>query len=393
MSTLPRIDPGTLGWVRTEIDDSLSHAGSKLEQFATSPTDVTPLRSFVADLHQVVGTLQMVELDGAAMLAKEIEALAQAMVRAEVDPEAQIALVRYGQTTLRQHLDQLQLGYADVPLKLVPELNRLRSGRDVPELTEFELFAPDVSVYPPAASDNAPRERFGDEEFRKRAHHVRRGYQTALLSWLRDPTRREALEQLAENLHILDAVSRFATVRQIWWVASAFLEGLLEGGIPPSNERKALLGRIDQQLRQLVEDGEAALIREPPESLIKALLFEIGRATQGGPRIAEIRSSFELDALFGKQADAALVVGQSNEQFNEALRGFGHDARTDIVQAQELLSRYFTPNAHVPEVLESLEDHLLSIREVARRHELRPVIDLIVELQAAGRVLRQQGAI
>ncbi len=393
MSTLPRIDPGTLGWVRTEIDDSLSHAGSKLEQFAINPNDVTPLRSFVADLHQVVGTLQMVELDGSAMLAKEIEALAQAMVRAEVDPAAQINLVRYGLTTLREHLDQLKLGYADVPLKLVPELNRLRLGRAAPELTVFELFTPDVSVYPPAGGENAAREWLGDEQFRKRAHEVRRGYQAALLSWLRDPTRRQALEQLAENLHTLDEVSRFATVRQIWWVASAFLEGLLEGGIAPSNERKALLGKIDQQLRQLVEDGEAALIRDPPESLIKALLFEIGNATQGGPRIAEIRASFELDALLGKDVDAALDVGQSNEKFIDALRGFGDDARTDIVQAQELLSRYFSPNAQVPALLESMEDHLLSIREVARRHELRPAIDLVSELQAAGNVLMQRGAI
>ncbi|MDH3281903.1 MAG: Hpt domain-containing protein, partial [Gammaproteobacteria bacterium] len=384
MNTIPRIDPGTLGWVRTEIDENLKHAAAKLEVFAANTNDVTPLRSFSSDLHQVFGTLQMVELDGASGLAQETEALSQAMQRHEVEGSSDnLDLIRFGLATLREHLDRLQLGRPDVPLRLVPELNRLRAGRQAEPLTEFELFNPDVSIYPPPLSEEGARERLNDEAFRLQAREVRRDYQAALLHWLREPNQTDSLQQLADSLSMLENASRFAAVRQVWWIAGAYVEGLLDDGIAPTNEHKTLLGRIDQQVRRLVDEGEAALIREPPESLIKALLFAIGNADSAGARVAEVKDSFELQALLGIEAQPAEAADERVEAFASELREFGDAARSNIEQAQLLLARYFSPHGRALAVLEALCEALHSIHEMAQQRELTALCDVVAELESA----------
>src|SRR3989344_2809466 len=109
MSTHSKVDLSTLGWVKNEIDETLKQARLALESFAENPTDKTRLRFCVTHLHQVVGTLLMVELDGAAMLAKEAEALAQDVVDEKVAVDNRIfdALTR-AILTLPDYLARLQ---------------------------------------------------------------------------------------------------------------------------------------------------------------------------------------------------------------------------------------------------------------------------------------------
>src|SRR5947208_17181919 len=80
MSTFGKVDPSTLGWVKGEIDETLKQERLALESFAENPTDKTRQRFCITHLHQVVGTLTMVELEGAAMLARETEQFADAVL-------------------------------------------------------------------------------------------------------------------------------------------------------------------------------------------------------------------------------------------------------------------------------------------------------------------------
>ncbi len=77
-----------LDWVKGEIEETLYRAREALEAFADAPDDPTLARQCLTGLHQVHGTLQMVELTGAATLAGEMEALAQALMNGStVDEE------------------------------------------------------------------------------------------------------------------------------------------------------------------------------------------------------------------------------------------------------------------------------------------------------------------
>ena len=121
MSSLSKVDPSTLGWVKTEIDETLKQARLALESYAQNTADESQLRFCATYLHQVLGTLQMVELDGAAMLAREIEALAESVLGGKVAPEPPVveALIR-GILTLPDYLARLQFGQPDAPLQFLP---------------------------------------------------------------------------------------------------------------------------------------------------------------------------------------------------------------------------------------------------------------------------------
>ncbi len=187
MSTHSKVDPSTLGWVKSEIDETLKQARLALESFAQNPTDKTRLRFCVTHLHQVVGTLLMVELDGAAMLAKETEALAQDVVDEKVAVDNRIfdALTR-AILTLPDYLARLQIGQPDTPLKHLALMNELRAAHQVSPIAELELFAPDLSVRPPTG--DRTREKLVDAAFAEMAKQVRGAFQPALLNWLRDNT-------------------------------------------------------------------------------------------------------------------------------------------------------------------------------------------------------------
>ena len=84
-----------------------------------------------ADLHQVQGTLRMVELYGAAMVVEEMEQLAPRCSTKIADrstDEAYAVLMR-GIVQLPDYLERLQSGHRDIPIVLLPLLNDLRAAR------------------------------------------------------------------------------------------------------------------------------------------------------------------------------------------------------------------------------------------------------------------------
>src|SRR3990167_2006437 len=79
-----RHDYVALEWVKGEIAETLKQARQALEAFVENPQDATRMRFCQTYVHQVLGTLQMVEFFGAALLAEEMEQLTQALIDGRV---------------------------------------------------------------------------------------------------------------------------------------------------------------------------------------------------------------------------------------------------------------------------------------------------------------------
>src|SRR5690606_13141783 len=106
-----------LDWVKGEIQETLNQAQQALEAFVENPDDSTRMRFCQTYLHQVYGTLQMVEFYGAALLAEEMEKLAQALLDDKVSQlaDAQETLMR-AILQLPPYLDRVQASRRDLPL-------------------------------------------------------------------------------------------------------------------------------------------------------------------------------------------------------------------------------------------------------------------------------------
>ncbi|QJD68521.1 response regulator [Xanthomonas campestris pv. badrii] len=147
-----------LGWVKPELDETLRQARNEIEYFAEEPSDTSRMRFCAGYLHQVQGTLRMVELYAPAMVAEELELLAQAVQAGEVaDRDEACAMLMRGTVLLPDYLERLQNGHRDIPIVLLPLLNEIRATRGQPGLNESVLFAfdPQAGVATEAELDHA----------------------------------------------------------------------------------------------------------------------------------------------------------------------------------------------------------------------------------------------
>ena len=151
MTSVGTVESGTLDWVKTEIDQTLGYAREAISEFTRHKNDLTPLRIYANHLHQIVGTLQMVELDGAAMLAQEAESLADVMLQngQDYDTDKVTSLLNSSLQDLSLYLEKLQKGMSDVPARNLGLMNELRQARGKEPLEIFSVFDPDLEVYPP----------------------------------------------------------------------------------------------------------------------------------------------------------------------------------------------------------------------------------------------------
>ena len=141
------IDFSTLAWVKKELDVTLKEARHALEAHAENPQDEAQTGFLVAHLHQVYGTLQMVELYGAALLAEEMEKVATAIAEQTVaDREGACEALMGATLQLPDYLDRLTSGHRDIPLVLLPLLNELRAARGEQPLSESSMFKPDLGA-------------------------------------------------------------------------------------------------------------------------------------------------------------------------------------------------------------------------------------------------------
>ncbi|WP_199398909.1 Hpt domain-containing protein, partial [Stenotrophomonas pictorum] len=155
MSTLrDAMSHAALGWVKPELDETLRLVRNEVEYFVEDPSDTSRMRFCAGYLHQVQGTLRMVELYAPAMVAEELESLANAVRDGAVpDRDEACATLMRGTVLLPDYLERLQNGHRDIPIVLLPLLNEIRSARGAEGINESVLFA-----FNPDAGDASPAE-------------------------------------------------------------------------------------------------------------------------------------------------------------------------------------------------------------------------------------------
>ncbi len=306
------IDYSTLNWVKEEIDETMKQARHALEEYVEDQEDATQLRFCLTYIHQVYGTLQMVELYGASLFAEEMEQLIQALLANEVTQknDAYEVLMR-AILQLPDYLEQIQGGMNDNPLILMPIMNDLRAARGAALLSESALFAPDLRNATPVELGESV-EFFGVDP-KVLARKLRPLFQIGLLGWYRDKDTTDSLKKIIKVLSQLEQVcSRDEAVR-LWWVARGLAESLLHGGISGNITLKLLLGHVDREIKRLIDIGEQELSAHPSEELLKNLLYYIAQSRPVTARIKEIQQKFNLSTI--------LVSGEDVESARESLAG------------------------------------------------------------------------
>lgn len=290
-----------LDWVAGEIGETLSQAAQALEAYIANRDDATKLRFCLTHLHQVHGTLQMVEFFGAALLAEEMESVAESLSQntihgSHVDDALEVLSNAIAQ--LPVYLEKVKESRHGLPATLIPVLNDLRAVRGESLLSETVLFAPQMAS---SSSNMAGDLQLSAAELVTIAHKLRKMFQIALLGFIRGNDVKNNLNYLAKVCARLAKFTEGFPSQPLWKVCIAVLEGLLNGSIKSSVAVKILLRQVDRQIKGIIDEGQAALETSTPDDLLKNLLYYVARSKASSRYIQEIKADYKLEnSLLGE---------------------------------------------------------------------------------------------
>lgn len=286
------VDANTLQWVKSEIDETLKQAQTSLEAYVEDSADESQMRFCINYLHQVHGTLQMVELHGAALAVEEMEKLSQAIFDDEVNnkDDAYETLMR-GILQVPDYLEHLSAGNPDMPVVLLPLLNDIRAARNEALLSEGALFTPDLSVTAPAVEFTVSGEEGGLPTLARKLRH---NFHLGLLSWFQNKNPKAGLQKISDVINELTKAAESDEARRVFWIANGLVESLKDDGVETSVAVKMLMGHVDRQIKKIIDGGELALDEDPPEELEKNLLYYVASSTTSGALTNDIKEAFDL---------------------------------------------------------------------------------------------------
>lgn len=325
--TAETVDRKTLAWIKESVDEALKSVHHAPDEFLENPDDTSPIAACIDPLHRVQGAVTMVGIQGAAMLAEEMEQLAAALADNRVKQKSDAAeVLATGMLQLTGYLEGLYHGQPDIPLILLPLLNDLRAAQDKELLTEGEFFSPDLSVSVPLQAEN---ECIVSGDLPAVAKKLRPGYLSGLLGVIKEDDVVENIEKLILVLDNLKIASTTEKAKQLWWIALSVVESLYERALEASVAVKIILGRVDRQIQRVIEHGEPVLSDDPPDKIIKNLLYYVAQAETHNDNVMQVKKLFGLD-----YPDGGLV-----EKARESLYGFNVNLIDTIsVQVKEELT-------------------------------------------------------
>lgn len=382
------IDFTTLQWVKPELDDTLSIAREALESYVDNPGKRDYMRTCADHLHQVQGTLQMVELYGAAMVTAEMETLAIALLEDHVThrEEAYAALMR-GLMQLPDYLERLSGGHRDVPVVLLPLLNDLRASREQEPLPESAMFHPNLDAFLPEQAPAAMSEAYAEAR-RGELADLRLRFQQQLLGWFRGQNAAQQLVGMRKTLLAITARCYHVHGRRLWWIAAGVLEGLEQGALKSqAGEIRQLIGKVDRNIRLLIEQGENSLRGAEADDVACKLLYIVAQARQRSPQMELLRTTYALDSLLPDAGELEHARGSMAGHNRALLDSVSRALKDDLLRVKEALDLFLRQQDGDPaqlgvqgEVLERVGDTLgMLALAVPRRvvSEQRRVLDEI----------------
>jgi chemosensory pili system protein ChpA (sensor histidine kinase/response regulator) len=344
------IDFSTLGWVKPQIDQLLSEARQALETYAENPEDVAAMQSCAGLLHQVLGTLRMVELYGAAELDREMESLAQALLDGQIAnrDEAFGALMR-GLVQLPDYLDLIESGHKDIPIVLLPLLNELRVARGGEPVDPLVLFHPELDHPLPPEADGA-RAAFPFADLRQRTGRIRARFQTQLLAWTQG--KQPDFAAMRDCMDELRAICHTESARRLWWVAGGVLDALQQGRLDPHlASLRQQFGHLDRTVHHMEDQGEEACDDEDARELTRTLLFSVSHATPGPGRTEAVAQCFALDRMVPSDAELERARAAMSGRNRALLDTVAKAVREDLLRVKEGLDIFLRRDDRNPQQL------------------------------------------
>lgn len=280
----------SLNLVRDELFVTMEEAEQSLEHFIAERHNGSLLQQAVESLQQVRGTLNVVELAGAELLAQEVlDQATDIPAGAGEERDGQLAALSNALHVLRRYLENVDAHRQEMPELLLPAINDLRQAGGQQPLPESFFFSVRLDHARPRSASQ-PLDGAAKLAEAKRLRHM---YQIGLLGFIREQNPQASLKLMVRAMGRLDSLFANEPRGRMCWIGAAALEAQCDGQLLPRKSRKQLFSRLDRELKLMLGSPQY----EAPRSLLKELLYLVVLADSRGPHVSAIREVFGLAPL------------------------------------------------------------------------------------------------
>ena len=339
-SHLPQeqFDTGPLSWVMPEVREAMTNAGKVLTEALAQDVDArsTTLLHAKSYLHQAHGALQIVDIDGVSIVTETIEELIERLQSSQLEmTQANIDVILDAFHAVLRYLEDLLSGAPHQPVRLFPYYRALLELKGAERIHPADLFFPALSV-----SERIPELAVTPNGKSANYSGLRQRFEKLLLTVMTSKDqqkRREAAENMHGLIHEIDQMQTNSQAKAFWVVMRAFVEAVADGGIDDQQYVKQIFGRINLQIRRLV-DG----VNTIPERLLRDALFFLAQVEKPSAFVSSIRRAYQLDNKVPTDYNeknygqiAAGVLSTAKEQLTAVKNLWGRIANGDASLADK----------------------------------------------------------
>ena len=304
-----------LDWIKSELLETLNDARQALEAYVESDRDETLMRACLTGLHQVHGTLVMLELSGVTLLADHLERVAQLMLNGAIEDEAPPAQsVMQGILELPGHIDEIQNGKPDSERSVLQLVNELRVF-----LGEEAIDSGDDAGSIRGDASDVALKRFEGIDGIDKARKIRAAYQQVLLSILKGDDVAGSVTILSKVAQGLQRVCADTPQESQWQAFGEFVASLENHDGPLDGATVKLLRRVDSAIRELAKDGVKALKNKVSLDLVGQIIDAAEQRGYESSTLDRLRGALTQSgdddglAISGRQALASAATALREE--------------------------------------------------------------------------------
>ena len=377
-----------LEWVRGELKSTLHRAQVELEAVVEAVDAAPSMRACLAAIHQVHGTLKMVQLEGPMRIAAEMEQIAQSLMNNSVTE------VRLAQETLMQavlqlpgYLDRVHREQEDFESNFLPMVNNLRAVRGEQRIqsasAELEgVNGPDLWPLTQAASEEVVNDYLqggGEGNLPK----IRVRYQQCLGAILKKVEVRKNLTTIGKLLTMLARLCGDSPTGNLAELGLGVVEGVAKGGIKLDNQTAKRLKQIDDHLKPFAQAGQHGLSAPVDEELAIGLIKLINGSKKETKRISALRQRYASRTT----EPEAFAMGPDDETMS-AVASILIEELNSVTDKLDLFVRVKSRNtddlATLLPTLEQISSTMIILGHAERQTAVANQITIIKGLEASG---------
>ncbi|BFM11585.1 type IV pilus/biofilm regulator FimL [Simiduia litorea] len=289
------INLSSLKLVREELLATIEASAAKLEQFVADRDNGDLLQGCIDGIKQISGTLSVVQLKGADLLAQEILALAQEITTGENnEADEYISTLTSSFFILPRYLEYVQQTKRNLPVLLVPAINEMRQVRKAALLKDSHFFEATVSI---RRGNPGQTTAVMGEDISALARRLRHMYQVGFLAVLQGKQIKPSLGMMQRSLERLDIISSGRPLGKLWWLGAVAIGVIAQKSMELSRSRKMLLSTLDRELKKLQQNSAKSLDTEPDPELMKDLLYVIAVSGVEDPKLTALLTQCQVQPL------------------------------------------------------------------------------------------------